>query len=80
MNAGAARSAEPTKRLVSCDVIVLETLLSAKRLQALKGVWAEASGSVISLHGRMDPATRRLAERLARAVLGAKDVRFENAA
>jgi hypothetical protein len=62
------------------EPLTLSASISSEQTQALKGIRAEACGHVITLSGRMDPATRRLAERLARTILWAEDVRFEDAA
>jgi hypothetical protein len=80
MDAGTVSQAERSRLFDSCDVIALTGLVASAQMQALKGLRVEACGRVIRLHGTADPATRRLADHLARAFLGADDVTFEDAA
>jgi hypothetical protein len=80
MNAGAVKTNPRTRTQPSCAPIVVSGLHLDQEAKFLEGIRAEACGRVITLHGRLDPAARRLAERLARSVLGAEEVRFEDAA
>jgi hypothetical protein len=80
MHAGTGSQAKPRRSFASCDVIALTGIVASAQVQALKGLHAEACGRIIRLHGDADPATRRLADQLARAFLGADDVRFDDAA
>lgn len=79
MAAGTVTTTQVTRLPASCERIALAALLSNDQMDSFKGIRAEACGRVLRLYG-VDPAARRLAERLARAILGAEVVRFEDAA